>query len=73
MANQLTYILGAGASFQSIPVVKTFNNRLFNFNQYLRIKSGEKKRQEQNKFLQAANHFHSLVNEFSAHQSFDTY
>ena len=27
---ELTYILGAGASYQSIPVVKTFNKRFDN-------------------------------------------
>lgn len=73
MANQLTYILGAGASFQSIPVVKTFNSRLYDFNRYLTLKASNKNGQERKKFLVTANYIHSLVNEFSAHQSFDTY
>ena len=31
MKSELTYIIGAGASFQSIPIVKTFSDRFDQF------------------------------------------
>lgn len=73
MASQLTYLLGAGASFQSIPIVKTFTNRLLKFQIYLLDKSNAVRGEDRRKFVTAANGIHALANEFSAHQSFDTY
>lgn len=40
MQKELTYILGAGASFQSIPIVKTFNSRLLDLKYYLKRRGG---------------------------------
>jgi len=73
---ELTYILGAGASFQSIPIVKTFSNR---FNEFLTwiendiIKANGFSADEKQKFgilLDLGKRLHSS---FESHQSFDTY
>jgi hypothetical protein len=70
---ELTYILGAGASYQSMPVVKTFDHRfsVFNvhFNEVLR-------KVAKNGLSDSTIHRWSgaqLQSEFMAHQSFDTY
>lgn len=75
MEKSLTYILGAGASFQSIPVVKTFNQRLLKFKEFLlsesnhtRVSPKLKKRYDEAAYL-----YEMLFNEFSSHHSFDTY
>lgn len=72
--SEITYILGAGASFQSIPLVGTFNNRLLEFAEFVNGLGqvgfvGE----QRNKFIQASEAIKNLYEEFSSHQSFDTY
>jgi len=75
MGKELTYILGAGASFQSIPIVKSFNSRLSKFSLYLNDRETQKTnlKERYRKFTRAINVFNSLIQEFGAHQSFDTY
>lgn len=76
MANELTYILGAGASFQSIPVVKTFSSRFDQFTQQvLSLLSDDFIRN--NDKVDECKTLHEIAtklnNEFRSHQSFDTY
>jgi hypothetical protein len=73
MSNQLTYIFGAGASYQSIPIVKTFNKRLLEFKEYLKNKGNPLSGDDRHFFYNAADSIQELFNEFSSHQSFDTY
>jgi hypothetical protein len=73
MSNELTYILGAGASFQSIPVVKTFNKRLLRFERFLKDQGQKVSGNNRAKYDNAAEQISFLFNEFSSHQSFDTY
>lgn len=75
MSKELTYILGAGASFQSIPVVKTFNKRLLKFRDYLESLSNESDLNEVEKFRfkGVIDSIKSLFHAFSSHHSFDTY
>lgn len=67
MANELTYILGAGASYQSFPLVKTFSKRYKEFISFLN-KTGIKDRMA----LHHA-HFSAFSDNLESHQSFDTY
>lgn len=72
--SEITYIIGAGASFESIPLVSTFNNRLLEFAVFIWDRGysrfdGEKR----NKFIQASEAVKNLSAEFSSHQSFDTW
>ena len=73
MTKELTYIFGAGASFQSIPIVKNFNNRLLRFKKFLVDESQKESGDARSKLTNASNILHSLYREFSSHQSFDTY
>lgn len=75
MANQLTYILGAGASFESIPIVKTFPKRFQLFNEYLEKVAHDTRFGEDmcNYYGKAGIICKNISEEFSAHQSFDTY
>jgi hypothetical protein len=71
----LTYILGAGASYQSIPIVNTFPKRFKEFVRSL-IAFGNKygnTREHIEKFLKAAEIGRTLATSFEEHQSFDTY
>ena len=79
MQNELTYILGAGASFQSLPVVKTFAERFNDFYEFLNLftKRGDNfyvfndtTRGEINGIKK---HIKIVYEEFKNHQSFDTY
>lgn len=73
---ELTYILGAGASFQSIPIVKTFSNRFNTFLQWIEdgiIKDARFEAAEKQKFGLLHNLGKNLNREFESHQSFDTY
>jgi hypothetical protein len=67
--NELTYILGAGASYQSIPVVKTFPKRFGFFNEYVLQPSSRFNIELTDLYASGLN----LVREFKTHQSFDTY
>ncbi len=68
--NELTYILGAGASYQSIPVVKTFAKRFRDFNDIVLYRFSN----SGNTYLGNAYSFgQTLVKAFETHQSFDTY
>ena len=72
MQNELTYILGAGASFQSIPIVKTFAKRFEEF--VLKIElMGRNGGQENNNIRAIGRLSRRFLNEFESHQSFDTY
>jgi hypothetical protein len=73
MSKDLTYILGAGASFQSIPVVKTFNKRFLQFGSYLASRGKIFADTERQKHDEAAKAIAGIFNDFSSHQSFDTY
>jgi hypothetical protein len=70
---ELTYILGAGASYESIPVVKTFNKRLLTFKDYLVMNSTNNSPEYRSKLSDASNYILQLHNDFLSHQSFDTY
>lgn len=75
MKPELTYILGAGASYQSIPVVKTFLQRFEQFLDYNDrivndIRFEQDKRERFASILRIGN---ELLQSFKAHQSFDTY
>ena len=71
---ELTYILGAGASYQSIPVVKTFNKRFLEFIDSLKTNNGNVWPPEYRpKMANAIDYLTELSKEFSSHQSFDTY
>lgn len=66
---ELTYILGAGASYQSIPIVKTFSKRFREF--ITSVENMEKKNFFQSKdFFKDINDFHFKL---KSHYSFDTY
>jgi hypothetical protein len=71
----LTYILGAGASFQSIPLVNTFPKRFKEFvshlGGYMNDISFEAK--SENIFKEAIELATALGSAFEDHQSFDTY
>jgi hypothetical protein len=73
MSNQLTYILGAGASYQSIPVVRTFNKRLLKFKSFLYNQSNIETGSNRQMYNEAVNSIETLFKEFSSHHSFDTY
>lgn len=66
---ELTYILGAGASYQSMPVVATFANRFKIFVSFLK----ECKEQEISRFSTIYSYANRLSEDFEAHVSFDTY
>ncbi len=73
---ELTYILGAGASFQSIPVVKSFSNRFKEFLDWIDIgviKGIDFSSEEKQKFGILHNLGEDLHQSFRSHQSFDTY
>ncbi len=73
MSNELTYILGAGASYQSIPLVKTFNKRFNEFNaQIIEIRNHYSGR-DRIIFENAVRCIEMLHKDFLSHQSFDTY
>lgn len=74
---ELTYILGAGASYESIPVVKTFAERFDKFCSYLRLRSNPDYYLFENKELYgyyqvASNQVNFFKNELQAIYSFDT-
>jgi len=75
MQSELTYILGAGASFQSIPIVKSFSDRFNSFADYLNgIHSDPRFGQEKcDAFRDIYNKTKKLHEAFHSHQSFDTY
>ena len=64
--SELTYILGAGASYYSFPVVKSFTDRFSYFTEMF-----EKRTPIHNK--QTRSDFTNFSNEIKSHQSFDTY
>lgn len=67
---ELTYILGAGASYQSIPVVKTFADRFDIFMQKMEVFSrGNSSYKQQDVYAVGTD----LLKSFREHQSFDTY
>lgn len=76
---ELTYILGAGASYQSIPVVKTFAERFNDFASFLNSFSDginplfvkDEIRREEIKNIEKI--ITQVYEEFKNHQSFDTY
>lgn len=72
---ELTYILGAGASYQSIPVVKTFGNRFRSFvtflNQLSSFQTLDKLTSDRLKDVYELSRLLSIS--FESHQSFDTY
>ena len=76
---ELTYILGAGASFQSIPVVKTFAKRFDSFAAFLEsnsktlVKTYPDSSIDNSIFIETAKAVRILSAEFKAHQSFDVY
>lgn len=74
---ELTYILGAGASYESIPVVKTFGERFDEFCSYLNNRSNPDYTLFENKELYgyyqvASNQVNFFKNELQAIYSFDT-
>ena len=74
LMNELTYILGAGASYQSIPIVKTFSNRFNEFVQSISqsfLNDVEIAKEESKKVFQAQLEQFQL--EIKSHYSFDTY
>lgn len=72
--SEITYIIGAGASFESIPIVNKFNTRLKEFAEYIRnIGYNDYSDDTRSKFNDASEKINVLYNEFSSHQSFDTY
>lgn len=73
---ELTYILGAGASYQSIPVVKTFAKRFEVFINYLdeyKKKSSSMPLPELKLSNEDIEKCRCLLDSFRSHQSFDTY
>ncbi len=66
---ELTYILGAGASYQSIPVVNTFPFRFNKFTGFI----GYCKNDDNEVFGSVYEYCQKLSNDFLSHQSFDTY
>lgn len=75
MANELTYILGAGASFESMPVVKSFPYRFEEFSQYVTSLRGIPHIFINNRdfITTLENKAKELSRQFKTHQSFDTY
>jgi hypothetical protein len=73
--SELTYILGAGASYQSMPIVKTFPERFNSFVESLRRLDDSESTDSYIKDSLTAAYSHSLrlSTEFKSHQSFDTY
>ncbi len=73
--NSLTYILGAGASFQSIPVVDTFAGRFDEFIQSVDGFANNYKSDVKNQGLlyRLKDLSKTLLKEFQEHQSFDTF
>ncbi len=76
---ELTYILGAGASFQSIPVVKTFPARFMKFSNFIVSLQSDYQRtldydsKVYNNITKLKEWSQSLQKAFKSHQSFDTY
>jgi hypothetical protein len=75
---ELTYILGAGASFESIPLVKTFPRRFNEFYGFLQnnidLNQPTGYVEHFNESLNKIKSFaENLVIEFESHQSFDTF
>ena len=73
---ELTYILGAGASFQSIPIVKTFSSRFNDFLLWIDrdiIKDNGFSADVKQKFGILYELGNDLHKSFESHQSFDTY
>jgi len=64
--NEITYILGAGASYYSFPVVKTFADRM---NYFFKVIDGQSTMHHK----EVANELHAFISEIRVHQSFDTY
>lgn len=75
MRKQLTYILGAGASFESIPLVKSFPTRFQKFNDYLIQVHSDARFGEGicNTYRDVHKKSKELYEAFKSHQSFDTY
>ena len=74
--SELTYILGAGASYQSFPIVNTFNKRFNDFiAEYdLLCEDARKDMYEfYGELLLGSEFAKALSSEFDNHQSFDTY
>ena len=72
---ELTYILGAGASYQSFPIVKTFSERFRLFMIYFQKLGDVYKTNSEikSKFDTILYKIFYLNEEFKSHQSFDTY
>ncbi len=71
---ELTYILGAGASYQSMPVVKTFAERFTDFQDYLTVLIEEiKLKDTSNKTDAIIRWGKELEIGIRTHQSFDTF
>jgi hypothetical protein len=70
---ELTYILGAGASYQSMPVVKTFEHRFSVFNNNFRAILPNVLKLGFPDYMKDKFSGKELQLEFMAHQSFDTY
>ena len=75
MNNSLTYILGAGASFQSIPIVTTFPQRFSSFIESVNNFANQNTENYtyQNSLRNLAVVGGVLLKEFQNHQSFDTF
>lgn len=69
MQKELTYILGAGASFQSMPTVKSFPGRFSAFVDFLK----SQKRAHPGIYESAYEKAKKALAAFKTHQSFDTY
>lgn len=63
---EITYILGAGASYYSFPVVKTFADRM---NYFFKVIDGQTTMHHK----EVANALNAFISEVKVHQSFDTY
>jgi hypothetical protein len=70
---ELTYILGAGASYQSMPVVKTFDHRFSAFNVHFKGVLRKVAKTGLSDSILDRWSGTQLQSEFMAHQSFDTY
>ncbi len=75
MKNELTYILGAGASYQSIPIVKNFANRFDDFasNLFIICQGLDPQSEMYELFEDAYLRVSKISEAFKTHQSFDTY
>jgi hypothetical protein len=75
MEQSITYILGAGASFQSIPIVNSFSKRFDEFTNWLDIYSDTPSitYEDRMKFKTAMDRSKKIGKEFNSHHSFDTY